>query len=193
MSDGTICNHTPEMSPQNKPRVLIVDDNKADSGLFAYAFSNTGVPHELDAAEDGQSAMNCLLQRLRTRDVPLPQLILLDLTMPKMSGIEFLRELKAHERLRRIPVIVMTSSQFARDIREAYEAGASLYVCKPNDLEDLEQLVGAIAKVWLRYGLPPDAHGHVCNPVRMEPSATLPTSDTLSYREQSEVASMAPA
>ena len=174
------------MSPSSKPRVLIVDDNKADSRLFAYGFSNTGIRHELDRAQDGQSAMECLLQRLRAGDLPLPRLILLDLTMPKMSGIEFLRELKANEQLRRIPVIVMTSSQFARDIREAYDAGASLYICKPNDLESLEELSGAIATVWLKYGVPPGMPVHACKPAGAEPPRAPSISAIALDRRQSE-------
>ena len=192
MPDRTICNQTPKrkMSPRSKPRVLIVDDNKADSGLFAYGFSNTGVPHEVDGAQDGQSAMDCLRQRLRTGDLPLPRLILLDLTMPKMSGIEFLRELKANEQLRRIPVIVMTSSQFARDIDEAYEAGACLYVCKPNDLESLEELIRAIATVWLKYGTPPEILVHAYKAISAEPSSAHSTSAVVSDRGPSEVESL---
>lgn len=165
------------MSTRSKPRILIVDDNKADSGLFAYGFSNTGLPHEVDGAEDGESALECLLQRLKTGELPIPRLILLDLSMPRMSGIDFLRAVKANEQLSRIPVIVMTSSQFARDIREAYEAGASLYVCKPNDLESLEELVGAIANVWLKYGLPLDAPAEACSPRPASESSTAERSD----------------
>lgn len=138
------------------PHVLIVEDNPVDFRILKYAFSNTGIPHEIQGADDGESAIALLQQSLDSPESITPRLILLDLNLPRMSGMEVLRAIKAHEQLRRIPVIVISSSQFQTDVSGAYESGASLYVRKPNDLDALEDLIGAIAKAWLKYGLTAD-------------------------------------
>ena len=141
------------------PRILIIEDNPVDFRILKYAFCNTGIVVELDEADDGESAMTFL--RKETNAGARPALILLDLNLPKMSGMEVLRNIKAHDDLRCIPVIVLSSSQFQSDVSRAYEAGASLYVHKPNDLDKLEELVNAIATAWLKYGMLPDACGSV--------------------------------
>jgi CheY-like chemotaxis protein len=140
------------MTAANQPKVLVVDDNPVDVRIFKYAFSTTGVAHEIEGTDNGESAMALLLDGLQS-GTQMPKLILVDLNLPTMTGIELLRALKANEQLRRIPVIVISSSQFQTDIGRAYEAGASLYLRKPNDLDSLEELVKAVATVWLKYGM----------------------------------------
>ena len=144
------------MSATRSPHVLIVEDNPVDFRILQYAFSNTGIPHEVHGTDDGESAMALLRAHLESPELTIPRLILLDLNLPRMSGIEVLRAIKANEQLRRIPVIVISSSQFQSDIAGAYDSGASLYVRKPNDLDALEDLIAAIAKAWLKYGLGAD-------------------------------------
>jgi CheY-like chemotaxis protein len=140
------------MSRENQPEVLVVEDNAVDFRIFRYAFSSTGIDHELALKQDGESALAFLRDRLESSG-EMPRLILLDLHLPRMSGLDFLRALKAHPALRQIPVVVVSSSQFQKDVAGAYEAGASLYVRKPGDLDSLEDLVTAMAKVWLKYGV----------------------------------------
>jgi chemotaxis family two-component system response regulator Rcp1 len=144
------------MSATAGPHVLIVEDNPVDFRILQYAFSNTGIMHEIQGVGDGESAIALLQQGLESPELTIPRLILLDLNLPRMSGMDVLRAIKANNQLRRIPVIVISSSQFQSDISGAYDSGASLYVRKPNDLDALEDLVGAIAKAWLKYGLGAD-------------------------------------
>ena len=141
------------MSAAASPRVLIVEDNPVDFRILQYAFSNTGILHELQGVNDGETAIALLQRGLESPEPTAPRLVLLDLNLPRMSGMEVLRAIKGHDVLRRIPVIVISSSQFQTDVSAAYESGASLYVRKPNDLDALEDLVNAIARAWLRYGL----------------------------------------
>lgn len=143
------------MAGIKKPRILLVEDNPTDAQILEHAFSASRVPHQLDVVVDGEAALELLTQRSQTARNGLPQLIILDLNLPKKGGLELLREIKAHELLRRIPVVVMSSSRSDRDVNSAYESGASLYVRKPGDLESLEQLAEAIARAWLMYGVAP--------------------------------------
>lgn len=139
------------MAGIKKPRILLVEDNPIDAQILEHAFSASQVPHQLDIIGDGQTAID-LLTELKDSRTGLPRLIILDLNLPQKGGLELLREIKAQEVLRRIPVIVMSSSRSDRDVNSAYESGASLYVRKPGDLESVEQLAEAIARAWLMYG-----------------------------------------
>ena len=110
--------------------ILIVDDNPDDIEITKIALAEVGRTEKLEAAMRGNLAMD----RLRTgRD--LPALILLDLKMPGMSGIDTLRQIRADERLKGIPVIVVTSSSLGSDEKEAYEAGANSYLQKAFDID----------------------------------------------------------
>lgn len=143
------------MASNGTPRILIVEDNDVDFRILKHAFSSTGIPHEIDGVDNGESALEYLLRGPGANEETAPRLIMLDLNLPKLGGLEVLRAVKAHAELRRIPVAVISSSQFQSDILGAYDLGASLYVRKPNDLAALEELVKAIATTWLKYALRP--------------------------------------
>ena len=126
-------------------RLLLVEDNPGDVDLTREHLDAAGIPNELYVASDGQQALDFL----RDEASPKPQMILLDLNLPKVDGKSVLRVLKADARLRRIPVMVFSSSRAESDIHDSYDLGASCYVPKPVDLEGFEQVVRAVESFWL--------------------------------------------
>jgi CheY-like chemotaxis protein len=123
-----------------------VEDNPSDVALTRHLFGAVSLPVNLSVAHDGEEAV--VLVRGQA-DGGGPDLILLDLNLPRMSGLEVLGELKADERLRHIPVIVLTTSSAERDVRSAYSQGANAYVTKPVDLDRFIHVIGAIEQFWL--------------------------------------------
>jgi two-component system, chemotaxis family, response regulator Rcp1 len=125
--------------------ILLVEDNPADVRLTEEALSEGKVANVLRVAEDGVVA----LEMLRRKDVPAPDLILLDLNLPRKSGQEVLREIKDDPDLRRIPVVVLTTSSAERDILRSYELHANCYITKPVDLAQFLTVVKQIDDFWL--------------------------------------------
>lgn len=128
--------------------VLIVDDNDADVALLGAVFKDLGLEHRLHVATDGVEALSFLHKEGRFAAVPRPDLILLDLNLPKMHGREVLEQLKQHAALKWIPVMVLSSSSAEHDIIESYERGASAYLVKPFQLDDMVALVKAVIDFW---------------------------------------------
>jgi CheY-like chemotaxis protein len=133
---------------QKRMKILLVDDNEADVYLFREAFRAVQRVHELDIARDGEEALRHL--HAAGGKEHLPDLIMLDLNLPKMDGFEVLRAIRADSKLRAIPVIVLSSSSDEREVRRAYELGANAYIVKPMD--DFVDLVGDFERFWLRRG-----------------------------------------
>jgi chemotaxis family two-component system response regulator Rcp1 len=127
--------------------VLLVEDNPGDVRLVKEVLTETDEPVELHVAADGESAMAWLRDPGPGRP---PDLLLLDLNLPRKGGLEVLEELKADPALRRIPVVVLTSSAADRDVRGAYDRHANCFVTKPLGLEDFVSTVRDIAGFWLR-------------------------------------------
>ena len=131
--------------------ILLVEDNAGDVRLTREALREADVSVELTAVADGEQALATL-----RGDAPRPDLILLDLNLPKKNGLEVLEEIKGDPALRTIPVIMLTTSSSARDIRACYERGVNCYVVKPLDLDDFTRLVQAINGFWFEVAvLPP--------------------------------------
>ncbi len=130
-------------------QVLIVEDNPGDVALAKVALSEAELPLVLHVASDGEEAMRFLRQEGEYADAPVPDLVLLDLNMPKMGGLEVLDEMKADEGLRLTPVVVFTSSSAREDIEGAYDRYANCYITKPSDLDELVGVVRAIEAFWL--------------------------------------------
>jgi CheY-like chemotaxis protein len=133
--------------------VLLVDDNAADRVMAQRSLSRSDTPIDLRVAADGSEAMDYLLRRGSFADPatsPKPDVILLDLNMPRMSGGEVLEQLHANPALRRIPVIVLTSSDLDRDILQSYDLGANAYVVKPVTLESFVDAMEAMKAFWFR-------------------------------------------
>jgi two-component system response regulator len=129
-------------------KILIVEDNDGDQTLLKEAFQLCEPSIELTFVSNAEDA-GALLQKAKTlRQDGMPQVILLDLNLPKKGGKDFLRELKADSVLCKIPVMALTSSRAEADISECYALGASCYLKKPMRFADLENMVSALCKFW---------------------------------------------
>jgi CheY-like chemotaxis protein len=129
--------------------VLLVEDNPGDVRLTQEALKEGRVMVNLTVAADGVEAMEVLNRKGPYKDKPRPDLILLDLNLPKKNGREVLLEIKADAELRRIPVIVMTTSKAEQDIHRAYNLNANCYITKPVDLDEFLHVVRSIEDFWL--------------------------------------------
>jgi CheY-like chemotaxis protein len=132
------------MTEQPRPvSILLVEDNPVDAELAKRALSKGEKPNPVTIASDGQEALDVLAGL-----GPLPGLIVLDLNLPKLNGLEVLEQIKNSPLLRSIPVIMLTTSDRVEDITRSYEAGANGYVCKPLLFEDYSRVVDSIRQFW---------------------------------------------
>jgi two-component system response regulator len=131
--------------------ILLVEDNPSDAALARRAFGKAGVDR-LVTAEDGEDALDYLFSsgRHAGRAPGQPDLILLDLNLPRVDGLSALRRLRADPRTRYIPVVVLTSSIELRDVADSYAAGANSYIRKPVEFERFARAADQIAGYWLR-------------------------------------------
>jgi CheY-like chemotaxis protein len=132
------------MTPQ-RTILIMADDDPDDRLLTREAFEEAGYHGAFDFVEDGQQ----LLDRLRRPQVPVPDVILLDLNMPRMSGHEALRELKADPAFRRIPIIVLTTSSAEEDVVRSYDLGVNSFITKPGSFADLTAVARRLLEYWL--------------------------------------------
>src|SRR6202789_62260 len=141
-------------------RLLVVEDSPSFQYLLREAFSTRGeIRWELTIANDGQEALHMLFEE-EHENVPLPNLILLDWNLPKVSGSEVLQRIKRHDKLRRIPVLVFSSSEADEDIHTAYDNHANGYIPKPRTGEALADIVETIERFWIAVAqLPKVARG----------------------------------
>ncbi|MBV9404569.1 MAG: response regulator [Acidobacteriaceae bacterium] len=136
-------------------RILLVEDSPSDVRLIREALKETPVPVQITVARDGIEAIEYLHQTelgLATR----PDLILLDLNLPRKNGREVLAEVKSSPTLKQIPVLVMTSSRSDEDVAEAYSLNANCYIAKPGDLNEYVSVVRAIEEFWFMTATLPD-------------------------------------
>jgi two-component system, chemotaxis family, response regulator Rcp1 len=129
-------------------RILLVEDNPDDVDLTREALEENNVETELALAEDGVVALEMLRREGEYANQETPDLILLDLNLPRKTGFQVLEELKSDPDLRRVPVIILTTSDEVRDLLNAYELHANGYVVKPVDLEEFIGKVKAITQFW---------------------------------------------
>jgi len=122
-------------------QVLVVDDDLGDVALMENAFAEHSVSSRLHHAADGAEALAFLRRQEPYRDAPRPDLILLDLNMPRVDGRQVLSEIKADEDLKTIPTIVLTTSSSMSDISASYDAHANAYVTKPINLDEFDRIV----------------------------------------------------
>ncbi|MEW6420484.1 MAG: response regulator [Deinococcota bacterium] len=146
------------MSEATPIEILLVEDSEPDILLTEEAFAAAGVTNRLHLARDGVEALDFLRQVGEYADAPRPDVILLDINMPRMNGMEVLAELKRDPQLMTIPVIVLTTSQADEDILRSYQAHAASYVVKPIDFEHFYQAIHALGRYMLSVvRLPPSA------------------------------------
>jgi chemotaxis family two-component system response regulator Rcp1 len=131
-------------------QLLLVEDNPGDVRLTREAFKAGEVNVSMFVARDGVEAMDFLHKRSGFQAAPVPDLILLDLNLPRKNGREVLSEIKADPKLRRIPVLVMTTSRADQDINRAYSLNANCYITKPMDLDEFLRIVKSIGDFWLK-------------------------------------------
>jgi two-component system, chemotaxis family, response regulator Rcp1 len=136
-------------------RVLLVEDNPGDVDLVTHAVRE--FPCDVSVARDGVEAMEFLRKEGRHAAAVDPDLVLLDLNLPKMSGREVLARLKEDAALKHIPVVILSSSQAPRDLLETYRLHANCFVTKPVDLDEFLASVGAVAQFWLEVAKLPSA------------------------------------
>jgi CheY-like chemotaxis protein len=129
--------------------VLLVEDSVADIRLTKEALRDGKVVNQLHVARDGEEALNFLHQRGEFTKAPRPDLVILDLNLPKLDGKEVLSDMKNDDSLKSIPVAVLTTSSAERDIIESYSLGANCYLTKPVDLEQFLRVVAQIEDFWL--------------------------------------------
>lgn len=144
------------MSPR-KPKLLLVEDDPADAELTLLSLREEGLNTDYEIARDGAEALDFIFRRGTYKSrAPgdQPCLILLDLKLPRVSGHEVLRAVKADDRTRTIPVVVLTSSNQERDVTECYQLGANSYVQKPADLREFRETVRLCGAYWLNVNQP---------------------------------------
>lgn len=130
-----------------------MEDNPLDVALTRRVFSRQGDEIPIRHARDGQEAIDLLL----SGEEPLPTLILLDLNLPKLDGIEVLKEIRGHLALRHIPVIMLTTSSRTEDVLRGYTAGANAYIIKPVDLPEFQRVMDTLRLFWTEMVTLPDA------------------------------------
>lgn len=136
--------------------IMLVEDSAADVALAKEIFKEGGLSFDLQVACDGVEALEMLRKEGEHADKPLPDFILLDLNMPRMDGREFLSIVKADPKLKRIPVLIMSTSDSPRDVLTCYELQANAYIAKPLDIDDFISLVESIRDFWCRFAqIPP--------------------------------------
>jgi len=139
----------PERSSPRAIEILMVEDNPGDVRLTREALKDHKVWNELHVAEDGVAALDFLYRRPPHEHAPRPDLVLLDLNLPKKDGREVLAAIKGDEQLKTIPVVILTTSQAEEDVIRAYQLSANCYVTKPVDFEQFTRIVRAIEHFWL--------------------------------------------
>ncbi len=132
--------------------ILLVEDNPMDADLAKRAFSKRKTINPIDVAHDGEEALDRL--SLWETGSPIPLVILLDLKLPKVDGLDVLKAIKAHPRFQAIPVVVLTTSAEDRDIQTAYRRGANSYIVKPIDFDQFVQVVDQIERYWCHINIP---------------------------------------
>lgn len=138
--------------------ILLVEDNPTDAELTMRALKRKNLVNRLVWAKDGEEALDFIYAQGQFADrdpEDLPRLILLDLRMPKVDGLEVLKEIKAHEKTRKIPVVVLTSSQEDQDVVESYKLGVNSYVSKPVEFDDFLEAVSTLGLYWMLINKPP--------------------------------------
>jgi CheY-like chemotaxis protein len=132
--------------------ILLVEDNPDDEALMLRAFQRSKLANRIDVARDGAEALAYLVGPVAR---PMPTLVILDLKLPKVDGLEVLRRLRAEERTRTLPVVVLTSSREEQDLVESYRLGANSYVRKPVDFMQFADATQTLGLYWLVVNEPP--------------------------------------
>ncbi|MBI2934736.1 MAG: response regulator [Chloroflexi bacterium] len=135
--------------------ILLVEDNPGDVALTRRALSKSGVANELVVAEDGVQALKYLLGDGQAPPSPLPVVVLLDLKLPKIDGLEVLKQVRSNEATRLLPVVILTSSAEERDLVNSYNLGANSYIRKPVNFDEFAKAIRELGSYLLVLNQPP--------------------------------------
>jgi len=144
---------------EQEVEILLVEDNPNDLELALYALKRNNIANSIHVARDGTEALDFIFAQgeyVHRRLEDVPKLILLDLKLPKIDGLEVLKRIKSDPRTRIIPVVVLTSSTEERDIIESYQLGVNSYITKPVDFEQFTEVVRQLGFYWLLLNKRPD-------------------------------------
>ncbi len=142
----------------NKPIIFLVEDNRDDEELTRLALEQCKVANQLVVVHDGQEALDWLFcEGKYTEREPCfcPGVVLLDLKLPRLNGLEVLRRIREDPRSRRLPVVILTSSREEQDIIRGYDLGANSYICKPVDFEQFTHAIRELGVYWMVLNEPP--------------------------------------
>jgi len=128
--------------------ILLIEDNTGDEILFKEVLTRSRFNTVCDAVSNGEDALAFLYHRGEFHSAPLPDIVLMDLTLPRLDGFELLKVIKCDQQLKSIPVVIFTGSDRPEDIQKAYEGGANGYVTKPIGIKQLEEKVKALEEFW---------------------------------------------
>lgn len=142
-----------------KPYILLVEDNPDDIDLTIRAFEKNRIANEVVVVRDGAQACDFLFSQAQTHAKGLPALILLDLNLPKISGLEVLQQVRAHDATQLLPTVILTSSKQEEDLIRGYRLGVNSYVRKPVDFNEFVEAVRQVGLYWLVLNEPPPAAG----------------------------------
>ncbi len=139
----------------NSISILLVEDNPADARLILEFFKDINIKNSIHIVHDGMEARNFLFKQCKS-DMDNPDLIILDLNLPRISGREILKEIKEDKELKTIPVLILTTSEASEDIKECYDHYANCYLIKPVDFDEFTKIMESIKNFWFnKVELPP--------------------------------------
>jgi len=145
------------IQPLNSIEILLIEDSPSDANLTMQSLQQAKITNTVHWVEEGEAAMDFLYQRGGYADAPRPDLIMLDLNLPGMDGREIFTEVKADPDLKRIPIVVLTTSSDEADVLRSYDLHANCYVSKPFDVQQFIQVIQLISDFWLTaVKLPPE-------------------------------------
>lgn len=141
--------------PQGPCEILLVEDNARDIRLVNEALTELALPCVLRIARDGREALRMLRQEGEHHETPLPHIVLLDINLPILSGIEVLQQIKSDPKLCVIPVLILTTSGAERDVLTCYTLHANSYLVKPSDFDEFSAMLGSIHEFWVGRSVSP--------------------------------------
>ncbi|MBV8938638.1 MAG: response regulator [Alphaproteobacteria bacterium] len=145
------------LANQHRPvNILLIEDNYGDILLAKEAFSGASLAHNIYVASDGEQALEMLRKEGRYANLPTPDMILLDLNLPKKDGHQVLEEIKQDEALRCIPVAILSSSRAENDVEKSYQLHANSYIVKPPTLDSFTNVIRALENFWFTMVIMPD-------------------------------------